>query len=69
MKDLQDHVCYIHLFLTGLTALRGRIPLRVSTAPESYSLFIPEGFLPSAFQCPALLMDSVTVVTSKGGIL
>lgn len=26
MKDLQDHVCYIHLFQAGLTTLRGRIP-------------------------------------------
>ena len=30
---------------------------------------LPEGFLPSVFLCPALVMDSVTVVTSKGGIL
>lgn len=40
--------------------------LRVSTALEFYGSVMAEAFLLSAFLCPTFLLDSGTVVTSRG---
>lgn len=40
--------------------------LGFSTAPEFSDLIMPEAFLLSASLCPTFILDSETVVTSRG---